>query len=49
MSLGRLASWTGLGPTLIAVLSGLHGRWHDVIGAALVVVACTILVAVWGE
>ena len=49
MSIGRLASWTGLGATLLGVLSGFHGQWHDVIGAALVVVACTIVVAIWEE
>ena len=49
MSIGRLASWTGLGATLLGVLAGVHGREDDVIGAGLVVIACTIIVAFWGE
>jgi hypothetical protein len=47
--IGRLVSWTGLGATLVAVLSGFHGRWDDVIGAAIVVVVCAALAAVWGD
>jgi hypothetical protein len=49
VSSGRLASWTGLGAALIGVLSGFHGRLDDVVGAVLILVACTIVVAVWEE
>jgi hypothetical protein len=40
MHLSTLPEYMGLAATLIAVLSGFHGRWNDVISAALVMVPC---------
>jgi hypothetical protein len=41
----RLASWTGVGVALVGILTGLLGRWYETIAAAIVVVACTIIIA----
>lgn len=41
----RLASWTGVNVALVGILTGLLGRWYETIAAAIVVVACTIIIA----
>lgn len=45
MSTRRLASWTAVSVALLGILTGLLGRWYETIGAAIVVVACTVIVA----
>ena len=45
MTLRRLASWTAVSMALLGILTGLLGRWYETIAAAVVVVACTLIVA----
>jgi hypothetical protein len=45
VTMRRLASWTAVGVALLGILTGLLGRWYETIAAAIVVVACTIIVA----
>jgi hypothetical protein len=45
VTMRRLASWTGVSVALVGILTGLLGRWYETIAAAIVVVACTIIIA----
>lgn len=45
MTMRRLASCTGVSVALVGILTGLLGRWYETIAAAIVVVACTIIIA----
>lgn len=45
MNARRIAGWTAVVVALLGILTGLLGRWYETIAAAVVVVACTIIVA----
>lgn len=45
MNARRIVGWTAVVVALLGILTGLLGRWYETIAAAVVVVACTIIVA----
>jgi hypothetical protein len=45
----RLAFGIGGVAAVVVVIRGVQGRWPEAIGAVIVMVVCTVVVAIWRD